>query len=449
MTLNWRKPIILAALHLSGSKIPLILKEIDRVSLMSREEIIKYQEEMLKLLLLHAYQKVPYYHRILPESGVISDGDIHLENFSKIPLLTKDIIRKEGKNLYSSDYLHRKPYENTSGGSTGEPVRFIQDKEYDEWNIATKIHFNRVLGKQIGDREIKFWGSERDIIEGTIGIKNIFYNYLYNRYSINSLLLSQENLEKIVKKWEEIRPYIVWSYLSSAIELAQFIKKNNIVLKHPPKGIIVTAAVLFEPVRQYLEDILKTRIYNQYGSREVGVIASECLKQEGLHIFDFFQYVELIKGDHTGNGEIIITNLRNYSMPLIRYQIGDTATRKTIACSCGMKSHMLSNVTGRTTDHFILKDGTRIGGAYFSRLFLFKPWIKKYQVIQRDYQSVVCRIVPDGEIDHEGLKVIEQKIQIVMGDTCKVVFDIVNDIESLKSGKYRYVICEITKKDHL
>ena len=173
MTLNWRKPIILAALHLSGSKIPLILKEIDRVSLMSREEIIKYQEEMLKLLLLHAYQKVPYYHRILPESGVISDGDIHLENFSKIPLLTKDIIRKEGKNLYSSDYLHRKPYENTSGGSTGEPVRFIQDKEYDEWNIATKIHFNRVLGKQIGDREIKFWGSERDIIEGTIGIKNI------------------------------------------------------------------------------------------------------------------------------------------------------------------------------------------------------------------------------------------------------------------------------------
>ena len=446
MTLNWRKPVIMATLSMSGSKIPGYLKEIDQVSRMSREEIVRYQEEKLKLLLLHAYRNVPYYHRILAESGVISGGNVRLEHFENIPFLTKDIIRKEGYNLYSSDYLKRKPYENTSGGSTGEPVRFIQDRKYHEWNTATKLSFNKVLGKEIGDREIKFWGSDRDIFEGTIGIRNTLINFLYNRYFINSFRLTPQKLQNTVNEWDKFRPLFVWSYLSSVYELARYLEKNNRTLLYPPKGIIVTAAPLSETMRVYLEKNLGTRIYTQYGSREVGAIACECKKQEGLHIFDFFQYVESIKQEHSQDDILIVTNLRNFSMPLIRYQIGDTANLKIGFCSCGQQSHVIQNITGRVTDHFILEDGTRIGGGCFYHLFLFKPWIKKYQVIQKDYSTILCKIVPEGEPQLSDIRDIEKKIRFLMGDSCNVIFEFVDKIEPSKSGKHRFVICEMEKR---
>ena len=440
---NWRKPIIFAALHMSGSKIPRYLREIEKISRMPQDEMKKYQEKQLTYLLFHAYKNVPYYNRILPESGVISDNTVDLAHFGDIPFLTKDIIRREGKNLYSVDYQNRKPYENFSGGSTGEPVRIIQDNEYYEWNIATILYFNQILGKQVGDKEIKFWGSDSDTIEGTIGIRNKMYNYLYNRHFINSHWLTPENLDAILNEYEKTRPDFIWSYLSSTFELARHMEKHNRTLSHPPKGIIVTAAVLSENVRNYLENILKTRIYNQYGSREVGAIACECIKQDGLHTFDFFQYSEVVDADISGNGEVVITNLRNFSMPLIRYRIGDTAKVKHSFCSCGRESHMLQAITGRTIDHFVLEDGTKIEGAYFVHLFLFKPWVKKFQIIQKDYSTIHCRIVINGEADTGEIRDIEKMIQFMMGDSCSVIFDFVDEIEPTKSGKYKYVICEV------
>ena len=390
--MNWRKPLIFAGLYLTGSKIPKYLKEIKRIEKLPQEEIKKYQEEKLKKLLLHAYCNVPYYRKILPKSGVIKNGKVYLENFDKIPILTKEIIRKEGTNLYSKDYKSRKPYENTSGGSTGEPVKFIQDKEYDEWNIATKIYYNQMLGKEIGEKEIKFWGSERDIFKGNIGFKNKIFNFIYNRNLVNSFRLNFVGLNKAIDSWNRFKPKIVWSYVDSAYELSRHIEKNKINI-FSPEAIIVTAGVLTENIRKYVEDTFQTEVYNQYGSREVGVVACECKAHEGLHIFEYFQYLELINSDKNRNGEIIITNLTNYSMPLIRYRIGDTAKIKNKKCSCGRGFKLLENVTGRITDHFIKKDGTIVHGEYFTHLFYFKDWIKKFQVIQKDYNLIVCSIV--------------------------------------------------------
>ena len=136
--MNWRKPVIFGLLHLTGSGIPKYRKEIEELQYKPQDEIRRYQENKLKQLLLHAYENVPYYNKILKDSEVVIDGNVILANFSRIPLLTKEIIRKEGTNLYSKDYKSRKPYENTSGGSTGEPVKFIQDKQYWHMNIAQK-----------------------------------------------------------------------------------------------------------------------------------------------------------------------------------------------------------------------------------------------------------------------------------------------------------------------
>lgn len=442
--INWRKPLILAGLTLSGSKIPRYLKEVERVSLLSKDEIAEYQQAKLERLLMHAYQNVPYYHQVLPKAGVISEGKVNLEHFADVPLLTKDIIRKEGENLYSRDCKSRHPYKNSSGGSTGEPVQILQDKQYDEYNNAIKIYFNRMLGKDIGEKELKFWGSERDIFTGSIGLKNKFINFTYNREFINSFMIQPSDYNEIVNKWNNTKPKVVWSYVDSVYEFAKYVHREKIQV-YSPEAIIVTAGVLTEDIRVSIEEILKSPVYNQYGSREVGVIACECKWQKGLHVFQTAQYLELLNADPQGNAEVVITNLNNYSMPLIRYNIGDTAKVLNELCPCQRSLQMLKTVTGRTTNHFVKKDGTIIHGEYFTHLFYFNNSIKKFQVVQDDYNHVICRIVlHEGVTEIENdIKDIKRKIQLVMGETCEVKFDLVDEIVPTKSGKYVYTVCEI------
>ena len=444
--MNWRKPLIFGLLHLTRSKIPRYLKEIERLQYKPEEEIREHQENKLNKLLLHAYRNVPYYHRVLKEAEVVVNGEINLNKFSKIPILTKEIIKKNFNELKSKDLNKRKWYYNTSGGSTGVPVRFIQDKEFKVKNYANKIYYALMAGKELGEREIKLWGSERDIIEGSETIKSRMLNWLYNRKLLNSFRMNENDMKRYVEMFNKFRPVNVWVYVDSIYELARFIERNNLEV-YSPNSIVVTAGTLNQKVRKFVEDIFRTKVINQYGSREVGDIAVECRKQEGLHIFEDTQYIEVldenIEPKNGGIGEVYITNLTNFSMPLIRYKIGDTARITDKKCSCGRGFRLLENVTGRITDHFIRKDGTIIHGEYFTHLFYFKDWVKKFQVVQKDYDLVVCKVVLERNKNEEDMKDIEEKIKLVMGKDCKAKFEFVDEIEPTKSGKYLYTTSEV------
>jgi len=446
--MNWRKPLIFAGLYLTGSRIPQYLKEIERVEKLPQKEIKKYQEDKLRKLLLHAYKNVPYYHRILPKAGVIKKGKVHLENFDKIPILTKDIIRKEGKNLYSKDYKKRKPYENTSGGSTGEPVKFIQDKDYDEWNIATKIYYNRMLGKDIGEREIKFWGSDRDIIEGNLTFKDRAINYLYNRKFFNSYNLNEENIDKLIKHHNSFKPFSYWSYADAAFEFSKVVNDNKVKL-YPPKFIISTINPLYDNARESIEKAFGCPVYDQYGSREVGSIACQCKQQKCRHTFPWYNTIELLdkEGREVKEGEegrIIVTNMRNYSMPLIRYDIGDIAVSAGhLKCSCGRNFFSLENIIGRSLGYFKKRDGSLVHTHFIVQTLFFKKWVKRFQVIQDDLEHITIRIEKDAEPNKNDLKDIVNKTKILMGNGCAVEFEFVDEIKPSKSGKYLYTVCEI------
>jgi phenylacetate-CoA ligase len=148
--INWRKPMISLLSLLQGSKRMKYYNEIIRYSRMTENELKKLQEDKLKKLLLHAHDHVRYYKEVLSESGVVRNGKVDLKNFERIPILTKDILKSRFDDLLSDDHEQRKSFENHSGGSTGEPTKFIQDREYDDWNIANKMYYQYVGGKVPG-----------------------------------------------------------------------------------------------------------------------------------------------------------------------------------------------------------------------------------------------------------------------------------------------------------
>jgi phenylacetate-CoA ligase len=296
---------------------------------------------------------------------------------------------------------------------------------------------------------LKLWGSERDIFKGAEKISTRIQRFLFNVTLLNSFKMSESDIKQYITLWNKTKPAIVHSYTSSVLEFAKYVERSGAKV-HSPVSIICTAETLTEETRHYVEKVLNTTVLNQYGSREVGFIGCECLKKEGLHIFPLNNKIEILddnlKSCEAGQiGNIYVTTLNNYSMPLIRYEIGDTArAAKNKKCSCGRSWPLIASVTGRQSDHFRTKDGKVVHGEYFTHLFYMKRGIRKFQVIQHDYNHVEVNIVPNGQVNKEDLEDIRQKIFLVLGNDCKVEFKQVDEIPHTKSGKFRYTISEVS-----
>lgn len=446
--MNWRKPLIYALLYLSGSKIPRYLREIVRQQHNSRQQNDELTERKLTKLLLHAYEKVPYYRQILSAHEVVADGRVRLENFSNLPLLTKDVIREEGGALHAADKELRKPYENTSGGSTGEPVTLLQDRRYNAWNIATTLYFNLALGKEPGESEIKFWGSDRDILEGTLTLKDRTLNALYHRKFFNSYRLGEAELDELIALNNRFKPQAYWSYMESAFELADYLRRTGRRF-HSPRLVISTIGPLTEDVRELIESQFGCPVYNQYGSREVGAIACQCVRRRGLHTFPWKNYVEIVddagRAVEQGEGRVVVTTLENYSMPLIRYEIGDVAVAGGYECPCGGNSFLLDKVVGRTLGYFKKRDGSKVHSHFIVQALFFRDWIKRFQIVQDRLDHVLIRIelrhgtqAPQAELED-----IRAKTKILMGSTCVVDYEFADQIERTASGKYVYTLCQV------
>jgi len=421
---------------------------------LDQKALKQLQEKRLSNLLLHAYRHVPYYREILKESGVITSKEqVNLSAFEKIPFLTKDIMRKEFEQLKSDDLNNREWYLNTSGGSTGEPVQFIQDKEYSEWLHAIKLLDDQWSNREIGDKQIRLWGSERDLLVGQETTKVRIGRYIRNERWLNAFRMTSEQMKEYIEVINKFKPIQILAYVESIFELAKFIEQNKLTV-HYPKSIMTSAGTLYPYMRETIERVFQTKVFNRYGSREVGDIACECEHHQGLHVSALTHYVEIIKEDGTlaqpGElGEVVVTSLINYAMPLIRYRIGDTGVWAKNQCNCGRNWPVLETIAGRVTDHFVKKDGAVVHGEYFTHLLYHKEWVKKFQFVQKDYELIVLKIVLRDATKNpkmylaEDLNSIIKDIQVVMGKDCVVEFEFLDDIPPTASGKYRYTISEV------
>jgi len=426
---------------------------------LNNEEFRLLHEDRMRNLLLHAYNHVPYYRAILKNAGVIDDDNIiNLNYFSRIPFLTKDILRNRLTELKSNDFEKRNCYENSSGGSTGEPVKFLQDKFYEEWSRASSMLCDIWTECYPGDRKVILWGSERDLFVGNEPLRIRFGRCLRNEMWLNSFKMTPEQMNLYVKKINEFKPVQILAYVESIYEFSRFIEAEKLKV-YSPKAIVTSAGTLYPHMRDKIQKVFNSNVFNQYGSREVGCIACECNQHKGLHANMATQYVEIFNKDGTfaspGEiGEIAVTSLTNYSMPIIRYKIGDLAAWAIKECDCGRQWPVLAEVSGRMTDTFVRSDGGVVSPEYFIHLIgviLNCDLIKKFQVIQEDYLNIRILIVPNIKIKNIDqqysavLNEITNKVQIVMGKNCDVNYDFVNEILPSRSGKFGYIISKVNK----
>ncbi|WP_219835800.1 phenylacetate--CoA ligase family protein [Paenibacillus sp. R14(2021)] len=417
------------------------------------ERFWKERDGRLAHLLQFAQRNVPYYSDMRQMNDiVVANGRIDYERFAQIPLMDKSILQQQYKQLLSDDLDTRDWTVNTSGGSTGVPARFAQDQIYKDWSQGNKMLFDEWSGRAVGDKQIRLWGSVRDLLVGKETWRTYTGRWLRGEVWLNAYEMSEKLMSDYVQIINRFKPKQILSYVESIYELARFIQKKGLKV-HAPGGIMTTAGVLRAEMRETIESTFRTKVFNRYGSREVGDMACECDRHEGLHVSELMHYVELVddEGKPVAPGEaghIVVTSLSNYAMPLIRYRIGDMAVWSEQPCSCGRPHRLLKEIFGRESDSFITSNGTRIHGSLFTQLLFSLDWVERYQVVQEDVDRIVITIVSEGgerdlAANRKMLDQVVNDIRKSMGEECDVDFKTVAHIDTSASGKYRYTISKV------
>jgi len=448
---NWRRPLIQTALRFQH---PHVLPELDLIYAIERspEKIEAVQKRRLEDLLLHAWAETEYYRGVLERCGAVCKGRVNVERYADIPFLTKKIIREQGARLRAKSLpIGHRPHANQSSGTSGEPVHVWQDNVYWDVTIATRTYHFAMVGKNIGEREMKIWGSERDLYQGTIGLKAKVQNWIYNRRFEQCFHLPEQSMRRIIAHIDHWKPKMLWCYRDGIYALAQYMNEHGIVV-HPPAGVVLGGATVYPFMTEAIEKAFRAPVFSAYGSREIGAAACECGTGEGHHLAAQSHVVEAIGLDERPvieeEGELAITPLMNWTMPLIRYRIGDRGRLTSRRCSCGRAFPLLGALSGRILEAMTNSKGEHVDGGFVVYVLSFmaeRGYIRKFQVIQEEDRSITINVVPETATslnDHANdVRILTEKIQVVMGQDCPVRFVEVDDIPLSPSGKYPYVIC--------
>lgn len=423
-------------------------KELKERQWLSLEENLQEQARRLYDLVRFSICHVPYYRDLGFSMEEFSPENI-FETIEKFPILTKEIIRQEGERLFPDISLNDWTYMDTSGGTTGAPVKFRHSGRFFDMDQGAKLLYDEWAGRKIGDRQIRLWGNERDIMSGKSDWKNKIYRWMRNETFLNTFVMTEEKIEQYIEEIKQKKPEMILAYVQSAEEIAKYLHNHHQKIEGIT-GVMTSTGALPNNLHDFIsESFGRCPVLNRYGSREMGDMACSCDKNEGLHINTLSCFLEIVDDD--GNrcrqgeyGQVLTTLLMDYSMPMIRYSIGDVAAFEEKQCSCGRGLPMLKEVKGRVCDWFKSSDGRKVHGEYFTHLFYTETNIKQFQVIQEALDLIRVKLVINcSEWDKEAFqRQFTENLYKVLGDI-PVVFEYVEDIPVTASGKRAYTISKI------
>jgi phenylacetate-CoA ligase len=448
--LNWRAPLIRAALRLAN---PEVLRELEVIQSVERSasKLQAVHETRLERLLHHAWSQTDYYREVLEACGAVRSGQVNLDRFEDIPFLTKDIIRSQGDRMVARRLpAGRKAYKNQSGGSTGQPVRFWQDNVYWGTTIATRTYHFSTVGKEMGQREMKIWGSEVDLLKGSIGWKAKLENLFYNRKFEQCWHLPEQRILAIIRHINEWQPQMLWCYRDGIDAVARYINQHGIRV-HSPASVVLGGATVYPFMAQAIEKAFKSPAISAYGSREVGAVACQCLERGGLHIATQAHRVETIGPDGRplidADAELAITPLMNYAMPFIRYRIGDRGRMSRKDCACGRAFPTLDALTGRVVEVLHNSKGEQIDPLFFMWIMdemLNDRVVQRGQFVQEEDSSITVNLVLEPGASmlqaQPHMEKVRQALTLVMGPEGAVRFEFLDDIPLSSSGKFPYIV---------
>src|SRR5262249_36121172 len=203
-------------------------------------------------------------------------------------------------------------------------------------------------------------------------------------------------------------------------------------------------------VRDLIEDAFDTRVFDKYGSREFSGIAYTCHASRDHHVMEESYIVELLVDGRPAEpgeiGEVVITDLNNFSVPLIRYRIGDLAVAvdHSQPCACGRHFSRVGRIEGRTQAIVHCADGTWLPGTFFAHFFKeHEHAIRHFQVEQEIRGEFTLKIVRNRQFTELGFRAILDELRRYTGLATQIDVEFVEEIPLVRTGKRSPVVSHV------
>jgi phenylacetate-CoA ligase len=424
------------------------LRQFERTQFLPADELRDLQWHRLQSLLSHAYSQCPFYRERLDHVG-LKPADLRgPEDLRALPVLEKRDIQEQGERMVARAWPRHDLIRNQTGGSTGSPISFYLSGDRKCSRAAATLRHNRWAGWEVGDSAAVLWGAPLDRPADTWRSR-LRGRLLREPLWLDTSCLTEAALDAFYVQMHRNRPRIVLAYARSAVLFARYLRTRRLEPYHP-HALVTSAEVLEDDDRTLLEQVFGCPVFNRYGCREVSVIASECPAHTGLHVMaeGLFVEIETPQGPAAPGqvGSILVTDLLNGAMPLIRYRIGDLGAWAAGDCPCGRHLPRLARVAGRVTDFVVGSDGRLVSGVFLATYVVaHRPSLGQVQIRQDRNGAVLYRVKPGRDFHPtEDVEYLRGATRRHLGDGAVVRVEVVDELPTEPSGKFLFSRSEAT-----
>ena len=417
--MNFRKIAFQVQDSLKGSKVTLHHKQLVdfyKKSLSAEKE--------LSALLEHAKLNVPYYNTI---------DSTNIENF---PVVDKTTIKSSIDKFRATNFLDKNVVTMTTSGSTGTPFTVYQDLNKKSRNHADTMYFGKLAGYELGNKMLylKIWAKVR--------MSNPILYKIQNIIPVDVISLSDDQIRNIIATLQSDKKskYNILGYVSALEQIIRYCENNNISqINGNVQGIITMSEGLSQETKQKLARLFNSIVVSRYSNLENGIIAQQLVNENRFFVNTASYFVEIISQNSNevlpdGTlGRIVITDLFNYAMPMIRYDTGDLGSIERE----GGKTY-LKTIEGRKLDVLFDTKGDVVSSYIMYKNMWQYTEIAQYQLIQTHEKSYLFKINCESAFEKEAQLVSEFKEYLGSDADFKVEY--VKEIPLLDSGKRRKTV---------
>lgn len=382
--------------------------------------------------LIHAGATVPYYKNLFRQlnfdpAKVLDD----IKYLEKLPFLTKEILREQGKNLISKPYLQKICREQKTGSSTGPAATIYYDQDSLDWTAAQNILVLEWGGKKRYNRETHLSTLFTSKPPPNVGRKE----FVLNRFNIYTSGFDENSQKKLLSDLYMAQAKLVQGHPSSLYALAKYVQQNGINAKKLFKIFVSTGEMISPKQRKTIENVFGARVSNRYGACEFGVMAQELAAGPygEMLVNDSMVWPESCDPDSDGIGELVFTNLRNPAMPLIRYKMGDLGELEERSDGWWIKK-----LTGRIHDSVNI-DGTNYPTHFIQDILDRCGKIDDFQIlVDKTGRAKELRLVTD----ERNWANINKKVRSYFPNLMAKRIDLKDIIFTGIRGKFSYLVRE-------
>lgn len=434
--------------------------EFSRNQWLKPAELKRLQEKRLKAILKHVYENVPLYHQKFESVGVKPADIKSIEDLPKLPFTTKQEVRSGiPDQSIAKGYDINKCVEMSTSGTTGGPMPVFYDKRFLDYCMANWYYRRiRAIGANPWDKImlVEYGMPQPNILHDDQGERG----YESKRKSMGRIALGP--IVSLLRRRRR-RVYITYTADHALAEMFKFQPKlvdGNVsclrliaeaivdrgIEDIRPKVVRTNGEVVDEFTRRFLESSFKCEVFDEYSTWDFGHGAWECTRREGYHIDADLLILEITRNNEQvapgEQGEIVVTGLSNYAMPLIRYRVGDVGVVTDEMCSCGRGLPLLKSIEGRIVDCFTLPGGRTVSPKVIMSAVQGTPGVSRYQVVQESRNKVTVELMRGKDDPEVSIDELTARCREVLGDDVEIeVF--VGDRKNLKA-KFRPVISKLT-----